>query len=181
MLHALRSVPTIKAVDAAAYSALEGFTCGGGSEYELEVDDILRSYAHGHSPTWLTVIVAEDPDADHALVGACGVHQRALPRVDPGTMYVGVIGVTEDYRGRRLPDGETRIGDFLLHRALLQQERTWGVSQSMWAMIHKANVASQALFHRAGFQRIALVLNPADDIWLRPRGLAVPAQPPTSG
>ena len=106
------------------------------------------------------------------------MHHRALPGVVSGAMYVGVIGISEDYRGMRMPDGETRIGDFLLNEALKQQERVWGATEYMWAFVHKDNGPSQDIFRRAGFQKLPLSLNPVEDVWARSPNLPVPDEPP---
>jgi ribosomal protein S18 acetylase RimI-like enzyme len=169
----LSSAPRTRVVDPTLTPALGAFTCGGGSSYETEVDQIVTSlYSPGAGVG--AVIVAEDVDSGD-LIGVCWIMARPLPPPTPvpDAAYVGVIGVHEAFRGWRLPDGATRIGDFLLHDGLDKIQTGWGGGPMppVWALVAPANAASHSLFERHGFGLIPLGAN--YDMRYRPRGLAL--------
>ena len=166
----LSAEPGVRSVDPAAETVLADFTCGGVSAYEREVDEIVAGFHKGASPEFLTFRVAEDEAG--ALVGVSATFHRPLPDLFAGPFYVGVIGVSESFRGRRLPDGE-RLGDFLLRDALQQLANKWHYMPWTWALIHPDNGPSQNLFDRHGFTNLGSAGN--YEVWLRPGGLNDPA------
>lgn len=156
-------------IDPLLHPALQGFSCGGMNEFEREVDEIVDLFRTGHRPAQLQFLVGREPNS-HSLVGLCAIHEREMPGVSPGAMYVGIIGISLPFRGRRLPDG-TRIGDWLLHMSLTQLQSSWRVMPLVWALIDRANQPSIDMFERHGFAEIP---NQGYALYVRPEGLAVP-------
>ena len=158
--------------------SLTTFACGTGSPPtppEAEVDDIVHGIHSGRYELPLVFLVAEERDTGQ-LVAVCAVSNRPLEHpqgVIPDAAYVGVIGIQRDFRGRRLPDGVTRIGDFMLREALERILSSWGFAMPpVWALIDPGNDPSQDLFRRHDFEHVPT--GGKYDIWYRGRGLALP-------
>jgi len=162
----LSLVPSVRFDDPLNDPALAGFTTGGASAYEREVDEIVKAFYDGHQPDQLQFLIAEAPGA---TVCVCAIHERPLQGVDPGAMYVGVIGVAAAFRGCYLPTGES-LGDFMLTRSLAELFARWTVMPTVWALIDIANTRSQALFSRHAFAHLR---TDKYQLWVRPAGLAV--------
>ncbi len=162
--------PYAAVIDPLLHPALQDFTCGGSAHYEREVDEIVDAFRTGHRPEQLQFVIGR-VDGTNKLVGVCAIHERDLPNVSPGALYVGVISINEEFRGSRLEDG-SRLGDWLLQTSLWHLQTTWGSIPAIWALIDRANVPSQELFSRHGFSEIP---NDGYCLMFRPEGLPVAA------
>jgi ribosomal protein S18 acetylase RimI-like enzyme len=144
----------IDVVDPTREHLLLDFSCGGSTPYEREVDEIVEQYRNGHQAPFLQFTMAHGPRTGE-LYGVCAVFARWLPDVSPAAMYVGVIGVAEGARGRRLP-GDVRLGDRLLEDALARVDASWLAVPPVWALIDPENHPSLKLFARHGFSELPL-------------------------
>lgn len=115
-MNALAPTPRVRTVDPTSYVPLASFSCGGSSDYEREVDDIVADLHRGRSP-WESVRVAEAPGGDR--MGLCLLQRRGLPGAAPDAAYIGLLSVAAGWRGSRLPDGG-RLGSLLLGDSLEQ-------------------------------------------------------------
>ena len=170
---ALASAPRLRSVDPTTYAAFRNFSCGGTSEFEREVDGIVAMHVRGEQPSKV-VRVAE---ASGELAGFCIVTQRTLDTIALNAAYIALIAISAPFRGRRLPDGG-RISDLLLHDALEQAKQLWSgpPMPSVWAVVHRDNGPSHALFDRWGFGCIPTAGD--HHIRYRPAGLGIkPARP----
>jgi ribosomal protein S18 acetylase RimI-like enzyme len=159
--------PYASVIDPLLHPDLKGFTCGGSQLFEHEVDEIVDAFRIGHRPEQLQFVIGRTTATDE-IVGVCAIHERDLPNVSPGALYVGVIAVNDAFRGFRLED-ETRLGDWLLRTSLIQLQETWGTIPVIWALIDPDNIASQELFSRHGFAEIP---NDGYCLFVRPEGLS---------
>ncbi len=167
---ALARQPRVRSVDPRTYAPFRDFCCGGDSEYEREVDEIVAMLHAGDQPT-VVVRVAEviADDGSHTFLGLCAVARRSLLDVDAA--YVALLAVDSRWRGHRLPDGG-RLGVLLLGDALDQIKMLWRgpPMPAVWALVAPDNTASHNVFDHWGFGCI-----PAEgegyDIRYRPAGL----------
>ena len=155
----LAALPRVRSVDPTAYAQLDAFSSGLSSVYEQEVNEIVSGLRRGAAPN-VEVRVAEDA-ATGELIGLCGFLQMPMVPASPepsfeDAVHICVIGVSAVYRGLRMPDGLTRMGDFLLSDALDQIEGTWGIGQmpQVWGIVGKDNEASHRLLGAHGFELV---------------------------
>jgi hypothetical protein len=198
-MSALAPAPRVRSVDdPTTYTSLGSFSCGGISDYEQEVDAIVARL-HGGGVPYESLRVAEDSDTGQ-LMGLCLVQRRPLePSVVEAlrirerrqrvfrqrhhrqrrlrvaaddAAYVGLISISEPWRGRRLANGG-RLGSLLLGDSLKQIMRIWnGPPMPMvWAMVAPRNFASHDLFADWGFDHIVTGEN--HDVRYRPAGLSI--------
>jgi ribosomal protein S18 acetylase RimI-like enzyme len=163
--------PRVEFVVPADYAPLATFSCGASTPWESEIDSIFRGLGSSRE---LRIRIAED-SLEGDLIGA-GLYGRRSPSthmpapVDHDAAYISALGITEGYRGWRMPD-DSRVGEFLLEDLLLQIQSDWDDEMpAVWAMVAIDNTPCNRLVDAFGFVNV-----PADvggyDIWYRQRGL----------
>jgi ribosomal protein S18 acetylase RimI-like enzyme len=142
----------VRTADPRFVPSLAAFASGGGTPYELEVEDLVEASHRGDY--WpATFRILEDPE-DGALIGLCATQPRPLDE-DLDAAYIFLVAVNEPFRGWRTPDNK-RFGDVLVEDALEQIRERWGGGPMppVWALVDRANDASHNLFHRHDFGQI---------------------------
>ena len=167
----LATAPRVRSIDPTSYLPLARFSCGGDSDYEREVDELVGKL-HAGDVRCVVLRAAEDPNTD-SLIGVCGVSRRPLGYAADAA-YIAVIGISSRWRGYRLLDGG-RLGQFLLGDALDQIKAIWGgpPMPTVWAVIAPENRASHDTFAYWGFA--CLGGRGGYDVRYRPSGIGLSA------
>jgi hypothetical protein len=144
--------------DPADYGPLADFVCGGDSDYEGDVEALINQLRlmSSEDAAEYEIRVAEARHADD-LIAVSVFHKRALGNTEEfaNAVYMALCAINEPYRGRRMPDGVTRIGTFLLCDTLAQIERLWGSPMPcVWGLVHQGNKDCHNLLSRHSFWRL---------------------------
>jgi hypothetical protein len=151
---------------AVAFEPFRNFSSGSG-EIEVKVNKLIaeRFEGQGQPAQWC---VMETGSASTKVAGVCAYLRRdltfdLLPTPMPtgqgsnatitlaGAAYVHVIALSEEFRGKVLPDG-TRLGSALLRGTQHYIKCGWnGLMPWTWAYVEQANLSSHRLFYREGF------------------------------
>ena len=161
------------AVDPKHYPPLRRFSCGTGERRsEREVNEMVRGYASGR-PKDAVFRVTVEP---HGLVGVTAIRTAtaSLPVLGryPGSPYISVIGLSEQYRGRK-KDGR-RLGDLILEDALREISRRWGGTPNVLILLNPNNTHGRNLFERHGFRMIIRARSDEFDALFQYSGWQVP-------
>jgi hypothetical protein len=165
--------PRAKDVDPTGYAPLADFSCGSSSEWEMELNSIVRKIARTGGPRALTVRVTEDAQSDEFI--GVGSYLPLPLTLLPGppiedAVCIPALGITENYRTCRAPDSN-RIGEHLLEDVLAEIKVAGdGEMPPVWAIVHIANKACQRVLESHGFS-VVKAKGGTHDLWFRTRGL----------
>src|SRR2546423_1803469 len=107
---------------------LKGFCCGTREKWERDINSLVERQYTGTAHYRPTVIAMLS--SSHDVLGLSGFRPRAVefpidpaPETEPA--YVHLIGLSQAFRGWRLPDEKTRLGDALLAGTLKKIAVEW--------------------------------------------------------